>query len=206
MSDATPDPFAAYHLAGRRMTVARVIPTAIAALAIATGLGYLTASTPPAPAAATQDSTAPAPADASVIAPAAALPLPAEASATAALAAPPTLAATGQPRWSIDIDTVGYQPEIDACHWVRMDLGLYAPLVGAHNYCGGDIVLGMAIGDSVTLAGVGLDGDYTVTAVRDAVAGDNARRATDGLGGSVILQTCYWGSDGREKLVALALG
>ena len=84
-----------------------------------------------------------------------------------------------------------------------MDLGVHAPVVGKHNYCGGDVVLAMAIGDTVTLAGVGLDGTYTVVATRDAQAGDYAKVATDGLGGSVILQTCYWGNTGAERLVAL---
>ena len=84
-----------------------------------------------------------------------------------------------------------------------MDLGVHAPIVGKHNYCGGDVVLAMAIGDTVTLAGVGLDGTYTVAATRDAQAGDYAKLATDGLGGTVILQTCYWGDSGAERLVAL---
>ena len=122
---------------------------------------------------------------------------------TPAPATPPTLATTGQAEWLIAIDTTGYQAEIDSCLWVRMDLGTHAPVVGAHNYCGGDIVLGMAIGDSVTLSGAGLDGAYRVVSARDARAGDNAQAATDGLGGAVILQTCYWGANGAERLVAL---
>ena len=214
MSDATPDPFAAYHRAGRRMTLARVIPAVIAALAIGSGLGYVAGAAPAAPPAAVeQDSPAQAVGPASDAveppAPAAQLPQPG-APAGAPLGAPqpaapalPTLATTGQAEWSISIDTTGYQAEIDRCLWVRMDLGVHAPVVGKHNYCGGDVVLAMAIGDTVTLAGVGLDGRYTVVATRDAQAGDYAKVATDGLGGSVILQTCYWGNTGAERLVAL---
>lgn len=214
MSDATPDPFAAYHRAGRWMTLARVIPAVIAALAIGTGLGYVAGSAPAAPPAAVeQDSRAqavgPAPDAVEPPIPADQLPqpgtqpgAPGEAAQPGA-PAPPTLATTGQAEWSISIDTTGYQAEIDQCLWVRMDLGVHAPIVGKHNYCGGDVVLAMAIGDTVTLAGVGLDGTYTVAATRDAQAGDYAKLATDGLGGTVILQTCYWGDSGAERLVAL---
>ena len=210
MSDATPDPFAAYHRAGRRMTLARVIPAVIAALAIGIGLGYVAGAAPAAPPAAMeQDSPAQAvgPAPDAVGPPtvAAQLPQPSAPGDAPQPAAPalPTLATTGQAEWSISIDTTGYQAEIDQCLWVRMDLGVHAPVVGKHNYCGGDVVLAMAIGDTVTLAGVGLDGTYTVVATRDAQAGDYAKVATDGLGGSVILQTCYWGNTGAERLVAL---
>ena len=117
------------------------------------------------------------------------------------LAAPAALPRTGT--WAIDIDTTGYQTEIDACLWVRMDLGAAAPFVGAHNYCGGDIVLTMEVGDTVTLRGTSLDGEYEVSNSVDAWAGDSARAATDGLSADVILQTCYWQSNGRERLVAL---
>ena len=210
MSDATPDPFAAYHRAGRRMTLARVIPAVIAALALGIGLGYVAGTAPAAPPAAVgQDSPAqavgPAPDAVGPPNPAAQLPQPGAPLGAPPPAAPalPTLAATGQAEWSIPIDTTGYQAEIDQCLWVRMDLGVHAPVVGKHNYCGGDVVLAMAIGDTVTLAGVGLDGRYTVAATRDAQAGDYARVATDGLGGTVILQTCYWGDSGAERLVAL---
>lgn len=210
MSDATPEPFAAYHRAARRMTLARVIPTVIAAFAIATGLGYMAGAAPAAPSSvAVQESPAPhaspMPDAVDPTGMAARLPQPAAPAVAPppVAAALPTLATTGQAEWSIAIDTTGYQAEIDKCLWVRMDLGVHAPIVGAHNYCGGDVVLGMAIGDAVTLAGVGLDGDYTVVAVRDARAGDNASAATDRLGGIVILQTCYWGNSGAERLVAL---
>jgi hypothetical protein len=211
VSEDTPDPFVAYHRAGRRMTLARAIPTVIVALAIGTGFGFVAGTAPAAlPPAAVQVSPAEAttalPAAPPAAPPAAAqLPQPAAPSGAPVPEAPdpPTLATTGQSEWSIAIDTTGYQAEVDRCLWVRMDLGVHAPIVGKHNYCGGDVVLGMAIGDTVTLSGVGLDGTYTVTATRDARAGDYAKVATDGLGGTVILQTCYWGDTGAERLVAL---
>lgn len=105
--------------------------------------------------------------------------------------------------WAIDVDTVGYQTELDACLWVRMDLGAAAPIVGAHNFCGGGVVLEMGKGDSVTLTGTSLDGVYEVVDARDAFAGDYAAEATEGMTADVILQTCYWGNDGRALLIAL---
>ncbi len=105
--------------------------------------------------------------------------------------------------WSIDIDTVGYQAELDACLWVRMHLGAAAPIVGAHNHCGGGIVLEMGAGDSVTLHGASLDGVYEVTDARDAFAGDFAADATEGMAADVILQTCYWQGNGRALLIGL---
>lgn len=114
----------------------------------------------------------------------------------------PTLAVDA-PRYSIAIDTTGYQTELDACDWVRMDLTAAAPIVGAHNYCGGDVVLGMQPGDTVVLSGEGLDGTYVVTEIRDAVAGGSASLATAGMEVAAILQTCYWGDDDAVRLVGL---
>ena len=140
------------------------------------------------------------------------LPKPA-ATAAAATVQPAALPVTAEPitaepatresRWSIDIDTVGYQAELDACLWVRMDLGAVAPIVGAHNRCGGSVILDMAVGDTVTLRGTSLDGEYLIAEARDAWAGDNAGDATAGMTANVILQTCYWQSNGRELLLAL---
>ncbi|GGH51037.1 hypothetical protein [Microbacterium album] len=103
----------------------------------------------------------------------------------------------------IGIDTRGYQDELDACLWVRMDLGgAVAPIVGAHNHCGGDVVLDLVDGDRVRLAGEGLDGVYVVTGSRDGYPGQSAREATAGMDAAVILQTCYWDRD-EVRLVTL---
>ena len=126
-------------------------------------------------------------------------------STLSALPTPATLPSTGPASWSVSIDTRGHQAEIDQCLWVRMDVGGHAPIVGAHNYCGGGVVLDMALGDVVTLAGTELDGAYVVADARDARAGDAAAAAIDGVEGQVILQTCYWGGNGRVRLVGLAL-
>ncbi|PJJ63704.1 hypothetical protein CLV54_1377 [Compostimonas suwonensis] len=116
-----------------------------------------------------------------------------QAPATPPATAPNQLPRTGE--WNIRIATRGYQTELDRCQWVRMDVGAVAPIVGAHNYCDGAIVLDMQPGDLVHLAGTDLDGEYLVTGSRDAHAGDRADTATAGLVADVILQTCYWGGD-----------
>ena len=109
------------------------------------------------------------------------------------------------PTWSISIATVGMQAEIDACQWVRMDFTaeVVLPVVAAHNFCGGGIVLDMQGGDTVALAGTGLDGLYVVVAAQDAWADSDAADAISGLAGDVVLQTCYWTDDGQERLVGL---
>lgn len=207
------DPFREYHRARQRMTLARVITIVGVSSALAVGLGSLAASAPRPQAVPVADGASiPTPAEETTTAEGtttAAVPaqepvaLPEPVNPPTPAAPPETLPATGPTSWSISIDTVGYQVEIDQCLWVRMNLGAAAPIVGAHNYCGGGDVLDMALGDSVTLTGTGLDGLYLVTDARDAHAGDNAARATEGLAAAVILQSCYWSNDGTERLVAL---
>ncbi|CAN5349865.1 hypothetical protein BH09ACT5_BH09ACT5_19930 [soil metagenome] len=120
---------------------------------------------------------------------------------TAAAAAPAPAPAS----WSIGISAFGWQNELDACQWVLMDMvaSVPLPIVAAHNYCGGGIVLEMQVGDTVTLGGYGYDGTYVVTGDRDAWSGGDAAEAIAGMGGDVILQTCYWDDDGTERLVSL---
>jgi len=141
----------------------------------------------------------------SEVAEAVALPAPATAAgdSSASTATQQALPSTGPASWAIAVDTRGYQPEIDECLWVRMDLGAQAPIVGAHNYCGGGIVLEMEFGDVVTMTGTELDGRYLVSDARDARAGDIAAAAIKGMVGSLILQTCYWSDDGTVRLVGL---
>jgi hypothetical protein len=109
---------------------------------------------------------------------------------------------TPSPTTEIDVTARGHQAEVDRCLWVRMDLGAVAPVVGAHNFCGGDVILALEPGDLVRLTGEGLDGLYEVTGSRDAYAGDNAAAATAGLTATVLLQTCYFDGDAM-RLVSL---
>ncbi len=205
MSDPEPDYFREYHAVETRVRVTRVVAgIAIAATVIAIVTG-LSAGAPPSPLAVEQSSVAsPAPTETGEPA-AAAVVLPSPDVSAAATPTPAPLPTTGPDgrTWSISIDTTGYQAEIDRCLWVRMDLGIAAPVVGAHNYCGGSVVLEMAVGDIVTLAGTDLDGNYVVTGERLAQAGDSAATATAGFTADVILQTCFWVNDGSERLVSL---
>lgn len=116
--------------------------------------------------------------------------------------APPTRGGTAR-ETVIDIDTTGYQVELDQCLWVRMDLaGSPAPIVGAHNNCGGDIVLELQPGDVVELTGEFLDARYVVFDSRNGRPGQSAAEATAGFGAAVILQTCYFDSP-EVRLVGL---
>lgn len=213
-----PSPFRDYHRARWWVSFARIAAVATVTATVV-GLVSLVPPAPPPEARASTSAVAPvdlaadaplgAPADSTSTPPAATGPGSAgpepTTSATTPAAAPieQTLAATGGNSWSIDIDTTGYQDEIDQCLWVRMDLGGQAPFVGAHNYCGGDVVLDMKPGDRVNLAGAGLDGTYVVTDERDARAGDIAAAAIAGMVAEVVLQTCYWGRTGSVRLVGL---
>ena len=120
------------------------------------------------------------------------------------VAAPAPVVPAG-PDWSISIGAIGLQAEVDQCIWVRMDFSaaVTIPIVGAHNFCGGGIVLEMTPGQTVSLSGAGLDGSYVVADGRDAWADADAADAIAGMSGDVILQTCYWDDNGTLRLVAL---
>lgn len=130
--------------------------------------------------------------------------LPQGAGAPDAASSLPSAAPSLPGTYDIAIDATGYQAEVDRCLWVRMDLeGSVAPIVGAHNTCGGDLVLTVQVGDVVTLTGQGLDGRYIVSGDRVAYTGQGAGDATAGLTAAVILQTCYFGEGNEVRLVTL---
>jgi len=227
------DPFRDYHRGRFWMSLLKFTAGTAAAVAVVAGVMQLAAGAPPyaAQPLAARGLPVPAPDGAATLAtratpavPAAAVPTPAapppaalapgdSAAAPSSTAAPVLGSAastpdqpatvTGPGRWAIVINTTGYQAELDKCLWVRMDLGATAPIVGAHNNCGGSIVLAMKLGDIVTLSGTALDGAYTVIAARNAHAGDSAAAATSGWSGAVILQTCYFNAGGEERLLEL---
>jgi hypothetical protein len=115
----------------------------------------------------------------------------------------PTSTIARQTAYAIAIAVTGYQIELNACQWVRMNLADTLPIVGAHTHCGGILVLRLQLGDTVTLSGQGLDGTYRVADALDAKAGDNSASATAGMTATVILQSCYLGGGGRVRLVGL---
>lgn len=225
------DPFAAVHRLQRRRTAGWGSVAALAVAAVIgfawVAPGYaappVLAVVPPAPAStaaaetpaevapvaqgaaeAAPDAGPPAPADASGVVPqpSAELALPTAPPAEQPAPVADPIETPGPVSHEIAVDASGYQVELDRCLWVRMDIGATAPIVGAHNTCGGDVVLTMALGDTVYLTGEGLDGSYLVTGEREATKGQNAFQATDGMGATVILQTCHWEGEG-VRLLAL---
>ncbi len=199
--------FAEYHRVGRARSARLVVAGgAVVVLAIFAGFALSPALAQPVPASAPAALVSPSPSAATPLAIPTETPspapvvLPSPASAATAATEPPVAT---DPNWSIRIGATGYQTELDACQWVRMDLAAVASIVGAHNSCGGAIVITMEAGDPVSLAGQGLDGAYVVAEARDAHAGDVAAAATAGMTADVILQTCYSGTGGRVRLVAL---
>lgn len=205
MSEPEHDYFREYHRVGTRIRATRIAATVAIVASLIAGVTALAAQAPPSPQVASESVAEPVPsASATAAAVAEVLPSPDVTVAASPTPTPtPTVDPQGARSWTIAIDTTGYQAEIDQCLWVRMDLGVAAPIVGAHNYCGGSVVLDMAIGDTVVLSGTGLDGTYRVAEERLANAGDNAAEATEGLSAAVILQTCFWVNDGSERLIAL---
>jgi hypothetical protein len=214
---ATSDPvFADYHRRARRRRAGGVALVLAASAGIVGLAGWWTSgveSTTPASvrvgverASATDPAPDPAP-SAPAAAPAAALagdPGSTPATAPTPEPAPPsTLAHTSPDAVAITVTASGYQAELDACQWVRMDLGAIAPIVGAHTRCGGSVVLAMQPGDVVDLRGQGLDGTYRVSSTREAHAGDPAGAATAGMAADVLLQTCFPSGDGRVRLVGV---
>lgn len=208
------DPFREYHRARLRERLIGTASAVAVAVGVVAGLtaiasaapppAVVSASGPPVGGPSSSPDAAEAPEDPDAAPEPVDLPAPAQPSTPVPTPAPTPADSTAGPReWAIAIDATGYQAEIDQCLWVRMDLAAAAPIVGAHNYCGGSIVLEMAVGDVVTLTGTGLDGRYRVSEERLAWAGQNAAEATAGLSAAVILQTCFWVDDGSERLLAL---
>ncbi len=215
MSESPPrDLFRAYHRGRRLGRVVRLAAVCLGAAVLIAGLVYWPGASPHSARVSFTTSSIPptvAPSSAPMALPNGIAPARGTTNSPAPVDSPPqpdsfvptTLPQTGGARWVIEVATEGYQAELDQCLWVRMDLDAVAPIVGAHNNCGGGVVLDMAEGDTVILSGVGLDGTYTVHSSRNAHAGDSAAAATSGWSADVILQTCYWNSGGLERLLAL---
>jgi hypothetical protein len=197
----SPSPFDAYHRARRASMLGRVVATGVAVAVVVTGfclLGSVTTAQAESASAETLASITTGP-----IKPPTSSPTPTASAGPAPTSSVAPAVPTVPSLVRITITATGYQHELDACQWVRMDLGAEAPIVGAHTRCGGSVVLALRPGETVELRGQGLDGRYVVTDGTDAHAGDDASTATQGMRAQVILQTCYPGTGGRERLVGL---
>ncbi|MFB2580104.1 hypothetical protein ACEXQD_02555 [Herbiconiux sp. P15] len=198
--------FAEYHRARRRAVLPGRIALVLVAVAVVAGAtwGIATRPVPTSAASASGVSLAGAPAAGSAAgATAGESPVPVPPPSPAPEVTTETVV---EPRpqlhESIAVTARGHQAELDECQWVRMDIGAVAPIVGAHTYCEGEVVLELEDGDLVSIRGTELDGDYQVTGSRDAHAGDDPAAATAGLTADLLLQTCYWDQNGL-RLVEL---
>ena len=116
----------------------------------------------------------------------------------------PTPEPTPEPAFSIWVANIGGDAELDTCtggftHLVGFTTTNSVPqtMLASHNFCGGDVVLAMFLGDVVSV-----DGDlFSVVEVRD-VPKELTPADIQGFAGTVLLQTCYYNSD-QMKLVAL---
>lgn len=101
---------------------------------------------------------------------------------------PPAPEDGGPTTYSFGVYLAGHQAALDLCQgWVWEDFGGYGNVVSSHNYCGGAVVLGMSVGDTVRLAGNGA-GTYRVTATQRVKKGAPASV----LQGGLWMQTCYF--------------
>jgi len=89
--------------------------------------------------------------------------------------------------YAFDVTLWGHQEALDLCAgWVYEDF-MRGDVVSAHNHCGGDVVLGLDVGDTVTLTGHGA-GTYAVTQLKTVPKGTS----TAVLEGGFWMQTCLW--------------
>lgn len=73
------------------------------------------------------------------------------------------------------------------------------PVYAAHNNCGGDVILGWNIGDTVRIDG--RDELYTVVEERHTPKWSMVT-SLKGMAGTLVVQTCYYGQD-RMRFLAL---
>ncbi|WP_062525585.1 hypothetical protein [Demequina rhizosphaerae] len=89
--------------------------------------------------------------------------------------------------YSFDVRLTGHQEALDLCAgWVFEDF-MAGDVVSSHNHCGGDVVLGLDVGDTVELTGHAA-GDYTVTQLITVPKHSPASV----LAGGLWMQTCLW--------------
>lgn len=104
----------------------------------------------------------------------------------------------------------GGQAEIDRCDGTFVRLAEFAevhdlqPTYSAHNGCGGNAILPLGIGDVVDV--VGEDGvvvQHEVVDVRNVPQRTSTTEDVKGMGGEILVQTCYW-DDRTMKFTGLA--
>lgn len=99
----------------------------------------------------------------------------------------------------------GGMRELDLCDGAFTEMTGYRsddvpPLYAAHNYCGGDIILGWDLGQRVRVSGS--DVVYEVVEERHTPKWSQLD-ALRGMSGELMVQTCYYGEN-RMRFLALA--
>lgn len=95
--------------------------------------------------------------------------------------------------------------EMDRCDGTFTEMISYRtdevlPLYAAHHFCGGDIILGWAMGERVRIAGS--DVIYEVVDERHTPKWSDVE-ALKGMSGEFMVQTCYYGEN-KMRFLALA--
>ncbi|WP_157749875.1 hypothetical protein [Microbacterium sp. TPU 3598] len=126
-------------------------------------------------------------------------PTPAETPDTTAQTSTPTSAA-------VTLGVVGGQAELDRCDGTFTHTDLYGttqpPVWAAHNNCGGDVILPWEIGQEIAVTINGVSTTYRVVETRDTPKKGATTADLAGIGGELLLQTCYYGEN-RMKFLAL---
>lgn len=89
-------------------------------------------------------------------------------------------------------------PELDRCDGTFTEMASYErdgvpPVWAAHNNCGGDVTLPWTIGEHVRIEGEGEV--YVVVDIRDISKTWSSTDDLVGIGGELVLQTCYYGEN-----------
>lgn len=106
-------------------------------------------------------------------------------------------------QYTIKISNTGGETQMDYCAGGFTNMVEYQgvgnkTLLSAHNSCGGDIILPIAMGDHVVIEG---QGTYVVTDIRDTPK--NAYiEDVENMNGTILVQTCYYEFN-RMKFIAL---
>lgn len=105
------------------------------------------------------------------------------------------------------LGSVGGTSELDQCDGTFTMMKSYEsdgvpPVWAAHNYCGGDVVLTLELGQQVEIEHEGETVVYEVVDTRDTPKKWVTTQALVGIKGDFALQTCYHGEN-RMKFIGL---
>lgn len=102
---------------------------------------------------------------------------------------------------TVTLGGAGGQAELDVCDGTFIEMTQYdpggeldlPPTYSAHNGCGGDIILHLAVGTEVTVIDTAGQGtDYVITEELTTRQFATATSDLTGLDGDLLLQSCFW--------------